>query len=181
MIYFRVITVLSTLLVPSLSGAQGPGMIPGSVDVQGEIFESACFVPPDSGTEAIDFSELSLDEINFKSPDVFSKNIKVKLMGCFFSNKEKSDFRKYSASVTFSGDAVDKGDLLIPVDEKNKGISISLNDSDGKQIVLGEMTPYYTLNNSNGFLYFTANVVVKKPLVYTGQFYATARFTLNYQ
>lgn len=86
----------------------------------------------------------------------------------------------HSANVTFTGIPDSSDNQLLAIDGEARGFAIQLADTHGEILTLGKNTPDYALMDGDNILNFSASLVSTGRNIRAGDFYATARFFMDY-
>lgn len=153
-------------------------LIGGELTFKGKVVAQGCNIVPSSKNIAVDFGEISARTLyaEVKSlPQAFA----IELQGC-------STAVFNSITVTFSGTANPNMNDRLAVTGSASGIGIGFEESDGTAISLNTPTTAVAISSAAMQLDFKAFVegepdALSNKTLQTGEFQATANYTLNYQ
>ncbi|TBM10887.1 type 1 fimbrial protein [Hafnia paralvei] len=167
-------------VIPILAHAQTGNITPGSLSMKGELIEAACVIDPLYREQWIEFGNISARDIAQGSGVLLTKNFNIKLTGCSLASVIKPGSYYHSANVTFTGIPDSSDNQLLAIDGEARGFAIQLADTHGEILTLGKNTPDYALMDGDNILNFSASLVSTGRNIRAGDFYATARFFMDY-
>lgn len=181
------VKIRQTLLLPlisyvllSSSYALASSVTPGKLAMNGELIEAACSINPNSRDIGVEFGDISASALNMNEDGILTHPFYVHLIGCSIVRRGNSENQYPFANVTFIGDtSASDPTALLTVGEAD-GVGIRLRDQNGEILTLGKASPGYELSNEDSILKFTASLIPVKKHIKAGEFYATARFFIDY-
>jgi len=153
---------------------------PGEVMMSGEIIDAACVVDDRDREKWIEFDLLTARDIRSQTGNGITRSFHIHLRGCSLESQIYPGVFYRRASVNFSSDLASSDNQLIGITGDAKGFGIRLSDADGNTVKLGEPTSDFHLKDGVNTLSFKATIVPVNNNVRVGEFYATARFFLDY-
>lgn len=154
---------------------------PGKVEMSGELIETACGIDPLSREIWVDFGDVSARDINMDSESHLTKDFNVHLTGCrVIKNKTAADDSFPYATITFIGNSAPHDPSALLVTGEGEGFGIHLRNQHGSMLTIGQPSPGYDLSNGSNILRFTASLVPVNKHIKAGEFYAIARFFIDY-
>jgi P pilus assembly protein, pilin FimA len=171
--------VLSCALLIS-AGAQASSVTPGKLAMNGELIEAACSINPDSRNLWVEFGDISASVLNMNEDGVLTHPFLVHLIGCSIVTKGQADNQYPFATVTFIGETSASDPTALLTSGDADGVGIRLRDQHGEILTLGIPSPGYKLSDEDNILKFTASLIPVKRHIKAGEFYATARFFIDY-
>lgn len=164
----------------SASFTQASTMTPGKLAMNGELIEAACSINPNSRDIGIEFGDISAHSLNMNDEGILTHSFFVQLMGCSIVIKGNAQNQYPFANVTFIGDTSASDPTALLTNGDADGVGIRLRDQYGEILTLGKPSPGYELSDEDNILKFTASLIPVKQHIKTGEFYATARFFIDY-
>ena len=171
---------LTLSVIPLFAHAQAEDITPGSVSMKGELIEAACVIDPLYREQWIEFGDISARDIAQRSGALRIKNFNIKLTGCALAGVIRPDNYYHIANVTFTGIPDPSNNQLLAIDGEARGFAIQLADTHGEILTLGKKTPDYDLMDGDNVLSFSASLIATGQNIRAGDFYATARFFMDY-
>ncbi|NDJ55754.1 type 1 fimbrial protein [Enterobacteriaceae bacterium 4M9] len=170
--------LLSTLLFSGHAFATTFLPLEGEVDARGELIEAACSIDNLHRDILVEFGDISARDVKEEGEGVLIRPFMVRLTGCTATDMGDGLLRYPYASVTFIGETTNEDPTALLTN--GKGLGIRLQDRNGDILTFGQPSPGYALSSDKNILRFTASVVPVQKNVQAGEFYATARFFMDY-
>jgi len=153
---------------------------PGQLALSGELVAAACDIDPKSRALWVDFGNVSARDINMVQEDKLIRPFMVHLIGCHsFGSQHQSSAVAY-ATITFNGNASTEDPTVLIPSGNGKGFGIKIRDHNGEVLTFGEPSSGYLFSDENNTLRFTATLVPVQKYIQAGDFYAVARFFMDY-
>ncbi|WP_058910661.1 fimbrial protein [Entomohabitans teleogrylli] len=170
---------LSTLLF-SAHALSTNNVTPGELAISGEIIAAACDIDPNSREMWVAFDDVTARDIHMNAENKLIKPIKVHLTGCSPYDSGDKEGRYPYATITFTGNAAANDPTVLMPDGEGKGFGIRLHNQHGSVLTFGQPSPGYELSDGQNILRFTASLVPVHQHIQAGDFYAVARFYMDY-
>lgn len=171
---------LSTLLFSGHALALSYPPLEGELHASGSIIEAACSIDSLHRDELIEFGDLSARDIRADGEEITIRPFMVRLTGCTALDMGDGLIRYPYASVTFTGDTFAEDATALATSGNAKGFGIRLQDHNGETLTFGKASSEYTMISEKNILRFTASLVPVQENIQAGDFYATARFFMDY-
>ncbi|BDH44590.1 fimbrial protein [Salmonella enterica subsp. enterica serovar Choleraesuis] len=164
-----------------VSSSAAMAIIPGQLSMSGELIEAGCEIDPQSRHLSVDFGEIAARDINFKNESRTSRPFSIRLTGCSTLIGGDGVSHYPLASITFLGDIAGSDASVLKVDGAGEGFGIRIRDRHGATLIFGRESPGYELSENDSVLRFTATLVPVHNFIKAGDFFASARFFIDYQ
>ena len=174
----RLILFVSVLL---FSGhALSANVTPGELDVSGELVTAACDIDPKSRALWVEFGNISARDINLNQETKLTRPFLIHLVGCQSFGSQHQSTSVAFATITFDGNISTNDSTILMPSGNGDGFGIQIYDQRGEILTFGEPSSGYLVSDENNILRFTASLVPIHRHIKVGEFYAVARFFMDY-
>jgi type 1 fimbria pilin len=169
------IVALGTISMANAANHGGGNAGGGTVTFKGTIVEAPCSIDPGSLDQTVKLGDISANQLADGGKST-PQDILVKLTGCDVKTAE-------NVTTTFNGAESSAQPGLLAILGTASGASISINDTDGKLLPLGEKSRPQKIVGGQATLRFSAHLQGDgaSAAVTPGEFNSVADFTLAYQ